>query len=82
MTADFSSYQNVEDLDNVCVVVRGRDDNYSWTNRFVLTSDTSRNYQNYPSKVPLGNTVSETINNLASYIKRYASGNRTPLLTA
>lgn len=74
MTADFSSYQNVADLDNVCVVVRGRYNNRSYTNRFVLTSDTSRNYMSYPYKVPLGNTVSKTVNNLANSIKRYASG--------
>lgn len=57
-SADFSSYSDVSQLNNVGIKIGGK--------IYVFTDDTSNNYRN-ATKIPLGSTVEDTLIKLKNY---------------
>ncbi len=75
MTMDFSSYTEVSQLDNVGLSIMGVTKNgTNYYGSYILTSDTSRIYSSGGTNVPIGNSVSNAIDNLVTTINNQSIG--------
>ena len=72
ISIDFSNYTDPSQLNNVGILIKGN----TYDNHYVFTDDTSKRYQDIDLAIPLGDSVSATIDNLVRIINNAAPSNR------